>query len=173
MRRAAAHPPGRRRRPRRDNGFTLIEILAVIGVVVILMSLIIPAVGAVRRRAARDHTRATLLKIESAIHKHHLDFGVYPAGAGGLAGCEELYGALTTTEHSGPYWDEGDETDDTNGNGRPEIVDHWGRSLRYARADSYDFRPPKSQTYRLFSLGPDGRAGTDDDIRNWKDKDED
>jgi len=154
-------------------GFTLIEMLAVIGIIGVLMSLLLVSVGAVRRRAGVDHTRSTLLNIGTAINKYHLDFGEYPPGGGGVEGVEELYRALLSTEHSGPYWDEGFEAADTNHNGKPEIADHWGRPFHYARADSYDFRPPKAATYRLFSCGLDGRAGTEDDLRNWKSEDED
>ena len=155
------------------SGFTLIEVLTVIAIIGVLMSLLLVSVGAVRRRAGVDHTRSTLLNIGTAINKYHLDFGEYPPGAGGVEGCEELYRALTSTEHSGPYWDKGFETTDTNHNGKPEIVDHWKHPFHYARADSYDFRPPKAASYRIVSGGLDGRSGTDDDIRNWKTEDED
>jgi len=71
-----------------------------------------------------------------------------------------------------------DETTDLDGNGTPEIVDPWGRPLLYNRrafpgygSTYFNFAGnPRhnSDSFDLYSLGPDGQTGTNDDIPDPK-----
>ena len=54
-------------RPRRGGGFSLVEMLAVIGVITILMSLIVPTISGIRREAASVSCQSNLRQLHGAI----------------------------------------------------------------------------------------------------------
>lgn len=80
---------------------------------------------------------------------------------------------------------------DVDGDGQEEAVDPWGNPLVYWHNRAYDAGAQVSliasgeehvaagkdesgqflglTTYQLWSAGPDGQAGTDDDLRAWGD----
>ncbi len=63
---------------RPDKGFTLIELLVVIGIIVILMSILLPALNSARNRARIADTTAELKSISNACDAYQLQFGVFP-----------------------------------------------------------------------------------------------
>lgn len=66
-------------RPRHTrHGFSLIELLVVIVIIGILMALVLPALAAVRRRAAVAEQAAEFSKIDTAITQFTSDMGVEP-----------------------------------------------------------------------------------------------
>ena len=71
------HP---RARPR--GGFSLVELLVVVGVIGLLMAMLFPAVGAVRERANSLKCQATLRNIGLAAHLHAMDHRGYLPVAG-------------------------------------------------------------------------------------------
>src|SRR5207248_8255748 len=77
----------RRRRSRR--GFTLTEVLLVVGLIALLMSILIPVVAGVRRRGFEMRTRSLVQKIQSACQVYYADWHAYP----GLLPDSELYGS--------------------------------------------------------------------------------
>ena len=87
--------------------------------------------------------------IKSALDSFDADTGHYPQGSNGLL--ELVRQSSGATNWHGPYYD-------------PPVlpVDPWGRKY------IYEF-PGKHGTngYDLFSAGPDGKAGTEDDIGSW------
>lgn len=60
------------------HGFSLIELLVVIVIIGILMALILPALAAVRRRAAVTEQAAEFSKLDTAITQFTSDMGVEP-----------------------------------------------------------------------------------------------
>ena len=65
---------------RRPSGFTLIEVLVVIGVIAILVALLLPAVQAARQSARRSQCFNNLKQIGIALNSYHEALQVFPAG---------------------------------------------------------------------------------------------
>ncbi|MFO8012446.1 MAG: type II secretion system protein GspG [Phycisphaerae bacterium] len=137
--------------------------LAIAAVVVSAVSLLVGLVLAggmivslvmARRWAVEAHghtwTRRRFEETANALEAYHLDVGHYPTGAeGGLA-------ALRTRPPgadgwNGPYLDE-------------PPTDGWGHPLRYEPPDPARPGHVRGYTYHLWSVGPDGAAGTADDV---------
>jgi general secretion pathway protein G len=85
--------------------------------------------------------------IKSALGAFEVDNGSYPKGSNGLL--ELVQQPTGATNWHGPYLEK-------------TPLDPWGTKYFYEY-------PGKHQTngYDLFSAGPDGKAGTDNDIVNW------
>ena len=92
---------------RSRRGFTLIEMLTVIGIIVILLAILMPVVGKVRKSARVAATQLSLNQLAGAIDQYYLEFNhTYPgpvtntgisnnsSGITGLTG-----GSLTMTEN--------------------------------------------------------------------------
>ncbi len=65
----------------RRTAFTLIELLVVISILSILMSLLLPAINGVRRRARVAQVKTEINTLESAIASFKAEFGIEPPGS--------------------------------------------------------------------------------------------
>lgn len=72
-------------RRRNPSGFTLIEILTVIGILAILIGLMMPAVQSAREAARRAVCQSHLRQIGLAMHAYHGSFNVFPPSLMGHA----------------------------------------------------------------------------------------
>lgn len=66
----------------RRRGFTLVEILVVIGIMVVLLGLLIPGIAAFRRAAERKSVQADLMTVSQGLEAYKSDFGDYPRPPG-------------------------------------------------------------------------------------------
>ena len=57
-----------------QNGFTLVEMLTVIGIIVLLVSILLPVVSAVRTKAQTAATAAFLQRIGAGVQSYYSDF---------------------------------------------------------------------------------------------------
>ncbi len=136
-------------------GFTLIEMLLVIVIIGMLVTLV--GVNVVKHGASAKITaaRAQIVNYKTALSTYNLDAGVYPASEQGL---EALVQAPTSppvpAKWNGPYLD-------------PAIVkpDPWNRPFIYQCPPRQN---PDPEGFDLYSTGPDGQPGTDDDVVSWK-----
>ncbi len=75
MRRTRSNQVGRLSR---RGGFTILELLVVIGIIVILIGILIPVVSKVRKSARAADTTNQISVIQGAIERYYSDFHAYP-----------------------------------------------------------------------------------------------
>jgi type II secretory pathway pseudopilin PulG len=66
----AWHPTG--------GGFTIIELLVVVAIIVALIGILLPAMGRMRNSADRARTMAVLSAIQTGLQGYYNDFSIYP-----------------------------------------------------------------------------------------------
>jgi general secretion pathway protein G len=59
-------------------GFTLIELMAVITIIIILAGLVVGGMGFVNERQAKEKAKVQMALLEKAIEEYKLDMGTYP-----------------------------------------------------------------------------------------------
>ena len=140
-------------------GVSALGIILVGGLLGILLG------GRAYSRRQRNIARAQTLigELMMAVAQYELDFRRFPPGKGDLSENEDLYGALTSPSWRGRHQFKDSDTGDTDGDGKPELVDPWGAPIRYYAP----YSPADGTTtrrFRLVSVGPDGEEGTADEI---------
>ncbi len=140
-----------RNRPSRDArraGFTLIEVLLVLIILVIIGSLAVNVFTGTQDRASINAAKSNVSLVRGAIDRYRLDMNKYPAKLADL--WEKPSDASAAEKWGGPYMEQLKH-------------DPWDAEYQYTaqgkkNADKFDF----------WSNGPDGQSGTDDDIGNWE-----
>ncbi len=95
---------GARTRPR-SFGFTLAELLVVIGIIGVLISLLLPAILAGREAARRTVCMGQLKQIGIALHNHHEQYGCFPPGVPWFGPEHSVYQTGGSSDFSaGPNW---------------------------------------------------------------------
>lgn len=135
---------------RRHRGFTLMEVMLVLVILVILGSL---SVGMFTRTQAQATIRATRSQIglfDTPLGLYFIDMGSYPSNEEGLNGLRQAPNSANSSNWAGPYLEN-------------EIpTDPWGNPYQFVSPGTRN--PDK---YDVWSFGPDRTNGTDDDIGNW------
>jgi prepilin-type N-terminal cleavage/methylation domain-containing protein len=160
----------------KPNGFTLVEMLVVLAIIIVLSGLILTGLALARKQASIGEMGVLLKSIETSVERYADDFGDFPHSKDtgeeeetGLEGAANLYAALMTRAKNGPYLS-GSERSCDNGFGRECLADKWGRPIRYLHFRDYKGEPNR-KTFRLMSDGPDGEHNPfgvqTDDIVNW------
>jgi general secretion pathway protein G len=126
---------------RRDDGYTLTEMLVVIGIIGLLAAALTPALVGQLARARVKTARLQLETVSSALEQYRSDLNRYPSEKEGLR-------ALVADPRSGQGW-LGPYLRDPNA-----LLDPWGRPILY-RLD------PTGDRFQVESLGSDGKPGGD------------
>ena len=130
-----------------QTGFTMIEILLVVIIIGILVSLIAPRLAGRSEEARRQAAKADIMGgLALAIDLYEADNGKYPAQ---LADLIKDPGSLI--KWRGPYVKKG------------IAKDPWGSEYVYRAPGTYN-----KDSYDLFSVGPDRKEGTEDDIKSFE-----
>lgn len=131
-------------------GFTLIEVLIVLGIVALLAAFATPQVMRYLGHARVESAKIQLSAITTAMELYSLDNGGYPSQQAGLASL--VSPPPGATRWRGPYLKRAEG-----------LVDPWGRP--------YNYRIPGRQSaYEVFTLGRDnatGGTGEDQDVVAW------
>ena len=137
------------RRPPRHRGFTLMEVLLVLVILVILGSMAVGLFMGTRERANIDSATIQIGMIETSVDLYQLHMNAYPSSLDDLM--QAPADAANPTKWSGPYL-------------RKAIpVDPWGNEYQFAAPGKNN-----QNSYDFWSYGPDGTDGTEDDIGNWE-----
>lgn len=141
---------------RRRRGFTLMEMLIVLGILVMLIALAAPRFLGAQKKADLQTAQTQIGLLRGALEKYNLDTKTFPTTEQGLQALLQPPASdseeSTTSGWDGPY---------LNKNEIP--LDPWNRpyQYRYPPEESSDDFP------EIWSFGPDGQDGTEDDIRSW------
>lgn len=136
---------------KRQSGFTLVEMLLVLVILAVLAAIVIPKFSGRTQQAKITAAQSQISSIETALDAFEVDNGFYPTGGNGLAALVDQ--PANAPSWKGPYLKKG------------VPMDPWGNAYVYTCPGKNN---PSS--YDLMSMGPDGRAGGDDDITNWDNK---
>jgi general secretion pathway protein G len=174
-------------RHRRSRGFSLMELIVVVAIIVVLAGLTLGGFSLVNQKTARDKAKVQIKLLETALETYNSDNRSYPPNPDpmGEKGDEILYKYLyydgfeardsggvvympdfdpENNAKSGQAWMQG-----TGAQAR--VVDPWGQFYRYRSGDSTG---AQNTDFDLWSVGPDGKTNADpkhkdclDDIRNF------
>ena len=128
-------------------GFTLIELLLVLVILAVLAAVVVPKFTNRSEQARLTAAKTEISGLELALDTYEVDMGRYPTSDEGLRALIEPPTASQTWH--GPYIKKG------------VPLDPWGHLYVYRAPGQHN--PAGCD---LYSLGPDGREGTDD-IDNW------
>lgn len=138
------------KKQRGQRGFTLPELLVVLGILGLLAVLVVPRVVGFYSKAKVDTAKIQIEKFGGILDLYRLEVGSYPAQDDGLKALFEK--PADAEAWNGPYI----KNDDS-------LMDPWG--------EPYVYRfPGEHGEYDIYSLGADkkeGGDGEDQDIQSW------
>jgi general secretion pathway protein G len=134
-------------------GFTLIEILVVITIITLLAALTISNVGGLFGSSQKSVAQLFVTNsIKTPLLAYRVQMGDYPSTEEGLQALFTAPPAKADRWH-GPYVAEGTKF---------PLLDPWGRPYQYRYPGAHN-----KASYDIWSFGPGGTDGTDDNIGNW------
>jgi len=146
MRTLTAHPTRRR-------GFTLMEVLVVLAILVMLVGMVVPRILGTQKKAAVSAAKTQLGMLKACLERYALDCKTFPSTEQGLQSLLEKPADMDeSVAWDGPY---------INSAELPK--DPWGRDY------GYEYPPTRGSGDRpdIWSRGPDGEDDTEDDIVSW------
>ncbi len=133
-----------------QNGFTLIEVILVVIIIVSLSAMVFPRIVGRSEKARVSIAKSDIeSNIATALKLYELDNGNFPTTKQGLKALKEKPSTSPVpTNWNGPYIEKAP-------------VDPWG--------NPYEYRAPGKHNidYDLYSKGKD-QASDEDDIKNWE-----
>ena len=137
---------------RNQNGFTLIEILLVVVIILVLVAMVAPNLSGRSEQARLAAARADIeANLSTGLDLYELDNGRYPTTEQNLkALLEKPNSSPVPASWNGPYLKK-----------KKIPTDPWGKEYVYVAPGAHN-----TDGFDLSSYGPDGMA-SDDDIANW------
>lgn len=133
----------------KNRGFTLLEVMVVIVILGILASMVVPNLIGNQERANIQKAVSDINALETSLTMYKMDNYDYPSTEQGLD-------ALTAETDVEPLPRRFPE----EGYVKRLPNDPWGNEYQL-------LNPGENSKIDVFTMGPDGEAGTEDDIGNW------
>jgi len=147
-------------RKRIRRGFSLLEILIVVGILALLAAFVVPNLMRSSEQAKIDIAKMAVGRsgdISGAIKKYKFHVGNYPETDEGL---EALFRIPSSVDEDDKIW-KGPYIEGTP----EELRDPWNQEFVYESPGKFN-----EDGFDLSSKGPDKKEGTDDDIKNWTER---
>lgn len=122
---------------RADAGYTLLELLVVMGVIAILTAIATPQLMGYFGKAKAQSAQLQIENINTALEMYYMENGAYPSANVGLRALVEA--PPEAPRWAGPYL-----------KSAKTLLDPWGRPYQYAISDLGE--------YKVYSLGPSGKV---------------
>jgi general secretion pathway protein G len=126
------------RRGRANAGYTLLELLVVLGILAVLSAMATPQLMGYFGKAKAQSAQIQIQNISTALEMYYLENGTYPSETVGLKALMEP--TPEAPNWNGPYLKKSQN-----------LLDPWGRSFQYVY-------PSASGSYEVFSLGSNGKT---------------
>ncbi|REL28465.1 type II secretion system protein GspG [Thalassotalea euphylliae] len=133
----------------RQAGFTILEVMVVIVIIGLIATMVVPNIIGSQDRANVQKAVADITSLETNLKMYKMDNYNYPTTEQGL---EALVSETDVEPLPRRFPEEGYITRLPS--------DPWGNEYQL-------LNPGENGKIDIFSMGPDGEAGTDDDIGNW------
>ncbi len=137
----------------RFRGFTLIELMLVLVILATLSAIVVPKFAGQSKKAKITAAGVQIESFGTGLSQFEVACGRYPTTTEGLYALLQAP-ADVQSEWSGPYLER---------NTIP--LDPWGSEYQYRCPGQYN-----PDGYDIYSFGPDGKLGGDDDITNWSEE---
>lgn len=137
-------------RRRRRHGFTLMEVLLVMAILVMLGALVVSNFMGIFAKSKVDTAQTQMLLFKTPLDTYQLHMGSYPSTELGLQALREMpTDAVAQAKYAGPYL-------------KAAIPkDPWDGEYQYELGTD----PASGQAgYKIWSNGPDQQSGNDDDV---------
>ena len=158
---------------KQKKGFSLIELLVVIGILLILAAGVTSGVNLAKEHASKTKAKAMVYSLSLALRAYELDWGGFPADP--AAGTNRtMVNLLLANTRNGPYLEIKERDTDATG----DLIDPWRNRYVYENnrdGDSIVGGPYNDTSYDIYSFGPDMNddvgvydpPNNKDDINNW------
>lgn len=132
----------------KQDAFTLVELLLVVTIIGILAGAVLVNIGGQTQKAKITRARQDIETMSTALNMYEITIGQYPSSDQGLQALVEDPGGVDGWTK--PFLS------------KKNFRDPWGNDYQYS------FPGDQGINFDLYSTGPDGQNGTEDDIGNWE-----
>src|SRR5262245_37978426 len=134
----------------RFNGFTVIELVLVIGIMIVLAGLVLNTIGYVRKKGARARAETEMAAMSAALENYRADNAAYPTNTD-TNGLDPTTGAISNYKAPSRYM-YGELSGDRDFNGTPDTGARSYMTFKPALLLRDDMSNPPSSTNRVTAI---------------------